>query len=165
MSLAALSFASAAQDSLQFSGTLRAHACTLKASDRNIDIQFPVTGTRDLYLGRWPAEKQISLHLENCDPRVAADVETAFSGAVSAGLPGALTPDNGSSAEGIALVLMDDAKRELVINGSAHKTAVSAGDNVLNYYVQIRAEPAAQAQHKIIPGTFVATAQFELSYP
>lgn len=153
-----------AADNMAFSGTLRAHACTLHPDDQNIQIDFEQIGSRDLYLNGGTPDEQFSIRLQNCNARVASSVEVRFMGNQSAKLPGALALDAGSVSSGFAIALKDAYRQPLKL-GEVSSSPLTGTDTTLIFYRRLQVEPDALVNNGIVPGTFSASGTFELFYP
>lgn len=153
-----------AADNMAFSGTLRAHACSLHPDDGMIEMEFGEVGSRDLYLSGGTANQPFTIRLIDCNPAVASAVEVTFEGSRSTAISGALALDSGSAASGIAVVLSDAVQRQINL-GTALTLPLTAATNTLLFHRRLQVEPDALANEDIVPGDFSANSTFALYYP
>ncbi len=162
--LAAFAGAALAADNMAFSGTLRAHACSLHPDDGVIDIDFSDVGTRDLYLNGGTANQPFAIRLIDCKSAVASEVDITFEGSRSPTIPGALALDSASIARGVAVVLSDAAQRQISL-GTALTLPLTGATNTLHFHRRLQVEPDALVSDGIVSGTFSANSTFTLYYP
>ena len=163
--LALAAFAArAAEDNLQFKGTLVAEPCVIPPGEENISLDFGTVINKYLYANQRSKSEPFTLHLAECDPAIAGSVSVTFSGTESAALPGLLAPDAGSQAQGIAIGIETAGGSAQPLNKPSPSAVLLAGENLLNWQAFVQGEPAALANKSLIPGEFTATATFSLDY-
>jgi type 1 fimbria pilin len=153
-----------AADNMRFSGALRAHACTLHPSDRDIQINFNQVGDQDLYLNGGTPDEVFHIRLQSCNVAVANTVEVTFMGNENGPLPGTLALDAGSTASGFAIALKDAFRQPLRL-GDISRSPLTGTDTTLVFYRRLQVEPDALTHRNIQPGTFHASGTFTLFYP
>lgn len=149
---------------MAFSGTLRAHACSLHPDDDVIEVDFSEVGTRDLYLRGRTANQPFSMRLTDCNPAVSDEVQIMFEGNRNPAIPGALALDSSSAARGVAIVLSDATQRDINL-GTALTLPVTAAASTLVFHRRLQVEPDALINEGIVSGSFTANSTFTLFYP
>lgn len=164
ISLISYTGAAWAADNMQFSGTLRAHACSLHPDDGEINIDFGEIGTRDLYLQGGTPPQPFEIRLIDCNLAVASEVQVTFSGTPNTKIHGALALDVTSKASGFAIVLSNFDHTPISL-GSTFTLPLVKGSNILQFYRQLQVEPDALLNDTITSGDFTANSTFTLIYP
>ncbi|EMJ5884548.1 fimbrial protein [Enterobacter cloacae] len=96
-----------------------------------------------------------SFSLTNCGQQ-ASGVQINFNGNNSGDY---LSISNNSTANNVAIKIMDANKNIIPIGGISQNYDINAGDNILNFYAEYI------ATGKVTPGTVEAQASFDLIFP
>lgn len=78
-------YAKDAVDNIKFSGTLVALPCNISISDQEIRVYMGVINAHDLYSNLPVRRIPFTLHLEDCDTKIANTVDVTFRGLESSG--------------------------------------------------------------------------------
>lgn len=145
-------------------GALVAQPCTLKPGDENIRLELSAVIDKYLYTHRRTEGTPFNLTLQDCELSQVNTVRITFRGAESLELPGLLTPDIGSEADGIALGIETAEGKPVALNKPGQGFSLVNGENSLALQVYIQGEPTAVVQKRIRLGAFSAFATFSLEY-
>ena len=149
---------------LDLKGALVAQACTIKAGDEALAIDFGAVTNADLYLNLRTVSTPIQIHLEGCNTTIGNMVTTTFSGSESTQLPGFLAL-GGTVAKGVAIGLETRGGVLLPLNVVGDRQVLNNGANVIAFQAFIKAEPQALANRSIQPGQYTAVSTVTLGYP
>lgn len=155
---------SAVTDNLSFRGTLVTAPCTIRTGDDALELDFGDVVSRYLYMNTRTQGQEVTLHLEDCDTSVLTGVKIMFTGIENSQLPGLLALDTGSSAQGIAVGMETMGGTLLPLNVAGAETPLNADLTEISLKAYVQAEPGALSTSGILPGSFRATALFELEY-
>ncbi|EOC1341027.1 fimbrial protein [Cronobacter dublinensis] len=153
-----------AEDNVHFSGALIAISCTLPDSDKDININFGVIVEKYLYKYQRTKSQPFTLHLQNCNPKVAGTINVTFEGTADSELTNMLALDAGSTAKGIAIGLESVDGKLLPINKATSYMQLTEGDNPLTFNAFIQMAPSATSSNNLTAGEFSATSTFVLAY-
>lgn len=152
---------------MTFHGMLVNLPCTIPDADRVIKVHMGSTNAHDLYLHQPMPRVPFILHLEDCNPTVAATVSVTISGLedTTGGLPGYLAIDSEQSgALGIAIGLENGEDAPVKVNETTPSRDLLEGENRLAFQVYIAGEPNAIKNRNINTGSFAATARLDIDY-
>ncbi|MDH1321535.1 type 1 fimbrial protein [Enterobacter bugandensis] len=154
----------AANDNLQFNGTLTTEPCTLDPDSMNINVDFGTVIDKYLYINMRTHSKPFDIRLLGCDTTLGKSVTVTFKGTPDSELPSLLALSSGS-ASGIAIGLEQADGTVLPINQPASASYFMAGNNVLSFRGYVQIKPSAMQNLNVARGNFNAMATFALDYP
>jgi len=155
----------AANDNLQFSGTLTTEPCTLDPDSTSINLDFGTVLDKYLYINTRTPSKPFYINLRGCDTTLGKSVIVTFKGTEDPELTNLLALSSGGAASGIAIGLEQADGQELPINKSAPASQLVTMNNVLAFRGYVQIKPSAMQNHNIARGEFSAMATFTLEYP
>lgn len=155
--------------SLGFKGNLLDRPCQVAPESVSQDVVFFDTPARQFWF--WPGKtynEKFSVKLVNCHATTMGKVvKLIFRGQEETALPGYLKVSGVNSGR-LGIGIVDTDGSTLLKLGQVHN--LGAGDTVttstvtLNFMAYVQATPQAITQKSVVPGDYVATATFELSY-
>ncbi|VYT81329.1 type 1 fimbrial protein subunit FimA [Metakosakonia massiliensis] len=150
---------------IHFTGELVNAACSVstKSSDQTVELgqyrtaDFPTVGSVS-------ATKGFEIVLNDCDPEVSKTASVAFSGQTDGTSPDLLaiaSADNGSTASGVAIEILDTTSKALSPNGAVYSTAQALidGTNTLHFSAHYKSTSAT-----VTAGQANADATFIMKY-
>ena len=154
-----------AADNLEFTGALVEAACNLRAGDDDIELNFNTVIDRYLYRYGLTPVRAFALRLQACDSQLLTGARLRLTGSESTELPGLLTLDGTSTANGVVIGLQSASGQALPVNGDdAWSLALAPGDLTIALQAYLEAEPSAQSSRNIVLQRFNATAFVALDY-
>lgn len=151
-------------NNLHLYGALVAEPCIIPVGEDEIALDFGGIADKYLYQNTRSPGQEFTLHLADCDLSLGAGVKMTFMGTESTALPGLLAVNSGSGTRGIAIGLETPEAKAVAINKASEKFLLQAGDNYVPFKAYVQGEPEAISNRTITPGTFTATATFNLEY-
>lgn len=150
---------------VHFEGELVNAACSVSTKSANQTVQLGQYRTATFTkVGDTSALMPFSIVLNDCDPSVAVTAAVSFSGqadAVNNSLLAIASADNGSTAQGVGIEILDKTSNPLKPDGvvtSAAQTLIE-GTNTLNFSARYKATAATTS-----PGQANADATFIMKY-
>lgn len=162
-----LPFFSQAGNNIQFTGALFDRSCIVDSASLDQEVIFPTQAYHDFLI--LPANSPtvgFAINLVNC---YADDfgkvVKVTFSGAAESSLPGHVAVQ-GNNAGKLAVGLIDTDGLTLLPLGTTAKQGLLVGSDqmTLPFKAFVQATPEAIQQKSVVPGIYIATVQFKLSY-
>ncbi|PTA93660.1 type 1 fimbrial protein subunit FimA [Kosakonia sp. H7A] len=151
--------------SVHFEGELVNAACAVstKSSEQTVTLGQYRTASFSK-VGDTTAQVPFSIVLNDCDPSVAKTAAVAFSGqtdATNAALLALTSADNGSTASGVGIEILDNTSTALKPDGATFSTAQALveGTNTLHFSARYKATAATAT-----PGQANADATFIMKY-
>lgn len=150
---------------VHFKGELVNAACAVSTASSNQTVELGQYRTATFTkTGDTSAKIPFSIVLNDCDPTVAATAAVAFTGQIDAQdktLLAIASGDNGSTAGGVGIEILDSASDTLTPNGSVFSAAQNLiqGTNTLHFSARYKATADTTA-----PGQANADATFVMKY-
>ncbi|MDX7991028.1 fimbrial protein [Xenorhabdus littoralis] len=144
--------------------TVLAPTCSIKAEDKNIEVDFGDISNRDFYQNHRTESRNFNLRLERCDPRVTKSLKIKFSGETSKELPGLLAVKSTARTVGVAIGMEKTDGTQMPFNKTSEFPLSDSRNNEIPLRAYVQAEPSALKEKKIGVGQFTAIATFEVDY-
>lgn len=150
---------------VHFEGELVNAACAVSTKSAEQTVALGQYRTASFSsVGDTTAQVPFSIMLNDCDPSVAKTAAVAFSGqtdATNAALLALTSADNGSTATGVGIEILDNTSKALKPDGATFSTAQALveGSNTLRFSARYKATAAAAT-----PGQANADATFIMKY-
>lgn len=156
-------YASAADGTIYFNGSITDTACTVDASSDNQTVVMGTVSTTAFHgAGSTSSPTRFTISLTTC-PESASTAKVRFDGPTAPGNPSILRLTNDAqAATGVGVAIYEDDSSTLipVSTASAAKTLSSTGVNELAYVAKYMA-----TGDDITAGDAKATASFTITYP
>lgn len=133
---------------IHFTGELVNAACSVSTKSADQTVKLGQYRTADFTaVGDTTALVPFEIVLNDCDPEVSATASVAFSGqtdATDATLLAIASADNGSTASGVGIEILDTTSKALSPNGASYSTAQKLidGTNTLHFSARYKATSA-----------------------
>lgn len=139
--------------------------CTLHSDSDEVQLDFKRVIDRYLYRYGLTPVRAFALRLQACDSQLLSGARLRLTGSESTELPGLLTLDSTSTANGVVIGLQSASGQALPVNGDdAWSLALAPGDLTIALQAYLEAEPSAQSSRNIVLQRFSATAFVALDY-
>ena len=154
-----ISVAHAADGTVTFLGSVHSGACSIKPDSVDQSVPLGAIAKHQLESGGKSTARSFYIELEGCDLSSLTDktVTTAFTGAPSSIVPGALGTVGDAGGIGI---MMTHGGRPVVLGTPTTPQIISDGNNTLEFGAHVQ----GQATGPIVPGEFSAVTNFTLAY-
>lgn len=141
-------------------GNLVLSPCNLSPIDSNIEVDMGAWSRRVYEIGTVGPAIPFSIHLTDCYQEVASTVTVTFQGLPYKDNPELFSIDSSSTADGIAIALLDRNGNIIPASKATLLWRLESGVNDIPLQAQIQV-----MNENVVPGKYSATVNFELSYP
>jgi len=152
----------AIDNNLSFSGTLVSEPCELDPTTTDLTVDFQSVIEKSLYSDTRTTSIPFTIRLINCDVSLSSLVTLTFKGTESSKLPGFLATTGAATGIAVGMEQLDGTL--LPFNKPTPAVSLTSGVNSITLNAFVEGEPDAIDGKSITPGTFSASATFEMSY-